>query len=136
MNNGINYMNYQGVSKLYSFLSADNSCKPLKISSIFLCRAVNILPCDDTSYFENFQGLMPVFSYIFALVFWRINHCRLFHAESVYPWCNGYRRRKWTRRHEFKSWTRLIAFHIALILLGKLWIQLFSFQQWFKSMAD
>ena len=36
-----------------------------------------------------------------------------------YPWCNGYRRRKWTRRHEFKSWTRLIAFHIALIPLGK-----------------
>ena len=30
------------------------------------------------------------------------------------PWCNGYRRRKWTQRHEFKSWTRLIAFHIAL----------------------
>ena len=21
------------------------------------------------------------------------------------PWCNGYRHRKWTRRHEFKSWT-------------------------------
>ena len=35
------------------------------------------------------------------------------------PWCNGYRRRKWTRQHEFKSWTRLIAFHIALIPLGK-----------------
>ena len=33
--------------------------------------------------------------------------------------CNGYRRGKWTRRHEFKSWTRLIAFHIALIPLGK-----------------
>ena len=29
-------------------------------------------------------------------------------------WCNGYRRRKRTRRQEFKSWTRLIAFHIAL----------------------
>ena len=41
------------------------------------------------------------------------------------PWCNGYRRRKWTRQHEFKSWTRLIAFHIALIPLGKVWIQLF-----------
>ena len=39
------------------------------------------------------------------------------------PWCNGYRRRKWTRRHEFKSWTRPIAFHIALIPLGKVWIQ-------------
>ena len=34
--------------------------------------------------------------------------------------------RKWTRRHEFKTWTRLIAFHIALIPLGKVWIQLFS----------
>ena len=35
------------------------------------------------------------------------------------PWCSRYLRRKWTRRHDFKSWTRLIAFHIALILLGK-----------------
>ncbi len=35
------------------------------------------------------------------------------------PWCNGYRHWKWTRRHEFKSWMRLIAFHIALIPLGK-----------------
>ena len=34
-------------------------------------------------------------------------------------WCNGYRRWKWTRQHKFKSWTRLIAFHIALIPLGK-----------------
>ena len=25
------------------------------------------------------------------------------------PWCNGYRRRKWTRRHEFKSWTDCIS---------------------------
>ena len=36
-----------------------------------------------------------------------------------HPWCNCYRRRKWTRRHEFKYRTRLIAFHIALIPLGK-----------------
>ena len=34
-------------------------------------------------------------------------------------WCNGYRQRKWTRQHESKSWTRLIAFQIALIPLGK-----------------
>ena len=52
------------------------------------------------------------------------------------PWCNGYRRRKWTRRHEFKSWTRLIAFHIALIPLGKVWIHLFSLQMWANSRAD
>ena len=52
------------------------------------------------------------------------------------PWCNGYRRRKWTRQHEFKSWTRLIAFHIALIPLGKVWIQLFSLRQWVNSRTD
>ena len=52
------------------------------------------------------------------------------------PWCNGYRRRKWTRRHEFKSWTRLIAFHIALIPLGKVWIQLFSLQIRVNSRTD
>ena len=39
--------------------------------------------------------------------------------ERKCPWCNGYRRRKWTRRHEFKSWMRMIAFHIALIPSGK-----------------
>ena len=44
--------------------------------------------------------------------------------------------RQWTRRHEFKSWTRLIAFHIALIPLGKVWIQLFSLQLWVNSRAD
>ena len=43
---------------------------------------------------------------------------------------------EWTRRHEFKSWTRLIAFHIALILLGKVWIQLFSRQLWENSRRD
>ena len=40
----------------------------------------------------------------------------------LYIWCNGYRHRKWTRQHKFKSWTRLIAFHIALIPLEKVWI--------------
>ena len=51
-------------------------------------------------------------------------------------WCNGYRHRKWTRRLEFKSWTRLIAFHIALIPLGKVWIHLFSLQLWVNSRTD
>ena len=52
------------------------------------------------------------------------------------PWCNGYRRRIWTRRHEFKSWTSLIAFHIALIPLGMVWIQIFSLKLWVNSRAD
>ena len=32
--------------------------------------------------------------------------------------------------------TRMIAFHIALIPLGKVWIQLFSIQLWVNSRAD
>ena len=51
-------------------------------------------------------------------------------------WCNGYRHRIWTLRYEFNSWTRLIAFHIALIPLGKVWIQLFSLQLWVNSRTD
>ena len=46
------------------------------------------------------------------------------------PWCNGYRRRKWSRRTELKYWTRLIAFHIVLIPLRKVWIELLTFQVW------
>ena len=52
------------------------------------------------------------------------------------PWCNCYHCRKWTRQLEFKAWTRLIAFHIALIPLGKVWIQFFSLQLWVNSRTD
>ena len=52
------------------------------------------------------------------------------------PWCNGYCHRIWTRRYEFNSWIRLIAFHIALIPLGKVWIQLFSLQLWVNIRTD
>ena len=53
-------------------------------------------------------GFSFVFLYFFlfskhiasSLISWRLWRC---------PWCNGFRRRKWTRRYEFK-------FHIALIL--------------------
>ena len=73
--------------------------------------------------------------YIFASRLWLWNEYYTYDFERC-PWCNGYRRRKWTQRHEFNSWTRLIAFHIALILLGKVWIQLFSLQLWVNSRTD
>ena len=38
--------------------------------------------------------------------------------------------------HEFKSWTRLIAFHIALMPLEKVWIKLVSLQLWAYYRAD
>ena len=40
------------------------------------------------------------------------------------------------RWHVFKSWTRRTAFNRALIPLRKVWIQLFSLQQWVNSWAD
>ena len=48
---------------------------------------------------------------------WHANSWNISYCLWRCPWCNGYRRRKWTRWHEFKSW--MIAFHIALIRLGK-----------------
>ena len=58
---------------------------------------------------------------------------------SVCVWkrcrCYGYCRTKWTGRHEFKSWTRLFAFHRALIPLVKVWIQLFSLRLCVNSRA-
>ena len=51
-------------------------------------------------------------------------------------WCNGYRPRKWTQSPEFKSWTRLLAFHITLTFLGKICNQLSSLQLRIKSRID
>ena len=37
---------------------------------------------------------------------WIHNNLSLFFGRC--PWCNGYCHRKWTQRHKFKSWMRLI----------------------------
>ena len=79
------------------------------------------------SRYELFSRPSCIYIYIYIYIYNSQRRC---------PWCNGYHRRKWTRQHEFKSWTRLIAFHIALILLGKVWIQLFSLQLWVNSRED
>ena len=63
-------------------------------------------------------------------------HTHIIDMYICCSWCNSYRRRKWTRRHEFKSWARLIAFNIALIPLRKVRIQLFPLQLWVNSRAD
>ena len=73
------------------------------------------------------QTYLMILIYI-DLVVSRELHINKMMCKKEVPWCYGYRRRKWTRRHEFKSWTKMIEFHIALIPLGKVWIQLFSLQ--------
>ena len=103
-------------------------------------------PCRFSKYFFRCirSSWQAAFSLTFAVVFLLLTLFTVGHAildclsstEWRCPWCNCYHRRKWIRRHEFKSWTRLIAFHIALIPLGKVWIQLFSLQLWVNSKTD
>ena len=57
----------------------------------------------------------------------------IYMIKCLYLFKNLYGR---TWQHKFKSWSSLIAFHIALIPLGKVWIQLFSLQLWVNSRAD
>ena len=64
-----------------------------------------------------------------------LNRLTLFPFFSRSLWFNGYRK-KWTCQSEFKSWTRLFAFHIALISLEKVWIQWFSLHLWINSRVD
>ena len=51
-------------------------------------------------------------------------------------WSSCHRRRKKTRIHEFKSWTRLFAFHGTLIPLERYESNFFSFQQRVICRAD
>ena len=68
-----------------------------------------------------------------TLVFWKLKNIvtivmlfRWVDGIRMCPWCNSYCREKWIQLSEFKSWTQLFVFHIALIPLGKVGAQLFS----------
>ena len=105
-----------------------------------LCRR----SCNQSEISRIIRLLYCAFTFRTTMVFRRFSAVRVlfelvnnkFINQRKCPWCNGFHHRKWTRRREFKSWTRLIAFHIALIPLGKVWIQLFSLQLWVNSRAD
>ena len=89
--------------------------------------------CEQLNYvrWSNIYQYVFTQTYIYIYIYIAVTHTHTHTHTHIYnrirrcPWCNGYRRRKWTWRH-FKSWTKLFAFHIALISLGKVWIQLFS----------
>ena len=46
----------------------------------------------------------------------------------MFLWYNREHRRRWTQQPQIKYWTRLFAFHITLMPLGMVCIQLFSIQ--------
>ena len=116
----------------YSYLILLNTNSCVIMANMLICEIVVSLKSSCAiTFFFRLMPLRKVWTpYHSSLVFnnpWMLWRCL---------WCNCYRRRKWTRRHEFKSWTRLIAFHIALIPLGKVWTQLFSLQLWVNSRTD
>ena len=43
---------------------------------------------------------------------------------------------KWFQQPEFRIWTRLFAFPIVLMPMGKIWFKLFFFQPWENSWAN
>ena len=115
--------------------------KNILIQKMFTNRINMRLSLLDTQVSSSYDSrLSSKFSLVFDDPFCEFRDDLLPYIIPVYmwrcPWCNGYRHRKWTRWHEFKSWTRMIAFHIALIPLRKVWIQLFSLQLWVNSRTD
>ena len=127
------FVNFSVVFYLYIALH-NWICHQIFLSSILqdVCRSKKSrFILSDRSDFNVISNVSRLFCFVLLLSTYTIKA-----KQRRCPWCNGYRPRKWTRRHEFKSWTRLIAFHIALIPLGKVWIQLFSFQLWVNSRAD
>ena len=66
----------------------------------------------------NFQGSTTILN----------AHTKKVWKLIVYIYIYIYIYRKWSQQHEFKTWTRLIAFYITFMPLGKVWIQLFSFR--------
>ena len=114
---------------------------PLGVFHIYLYVSINRYPYKYT----HMHIYIYIYVYIYIYICIHINiyvyidiyiHIYIYTHMYWCPWCNSYHRRKWTQRHAFKSWTRLIAFPIALIPLGKVWIQLFSLQLWVNSRAD
>ena len=111
----------------------ESACVPVewvKLCNILVKQANSEWICRDLESNEPHWFVKCRVCQILRDICWN-NFCEVKQVCSrTCPWCNGYRRRKWTWRPEFKCWTRLITFHIALIPLGKVWIQLFFIQIW------
>ena len=113
------------------------ACPSISNSSSLLTKLLGFIPSAPitigitiTFMFHNFFSSLARFKHLFVPLFvffifpqWseRMTKCSIqqvllfFLTITRCPWCNGYHRRKWTWWYEFKSWTRLIAFHIALM---------------------
>ena len=71
--------------------------------------------------FEHFSELRKVFLEWYLLYIYIYIYIYIYRKHT----CNGYCDGKWTWWPEFKSWTRVFAFLIARIPLGRVWTWLF-----------
>ena len=85
-------------------------------------------------YWHLPPNIATMFKDLASMIFISFSHYGW--SELITRGAYGYHLRKWTLQPEFKSLTRLFAFHIALIHLGKVSIQLFSLQLWVNSRSD
>ena len=131
-----------GIIVTFMFHSFFNSLARSKYLSLFSHSFSFILSSAGTAKSTILQIFLFFFVDYYCLVFWPRLGDPFVCQSTIGVWGGGARGvvvivlGKWTRRLEFKSWTRLIAFHIALIPLGKVWIQLFSLQLWVNSRTD
>ena len=139
------------VNKVLEFLMSSYKIFQYLLSKFLRWNLIIFIPLNIQTIVFNFIVMLKTFWPMCPLAFFRCFMSNLWvytdlqtkpvgvdcsNSINHSPWCNGYRHRKWTRRYEFKSWTRPIAFHIALIPLGKVWIQLFPLQLWVNSRTD
>ena len=98
-----------------SFLIRECNCNPM--SSLFFS-PVLLIPPVYLKFSLGFDLLSPDWCLTlfrrFLLIFFTF-----IHVTRLHYWHNSYHHRKWAWLSEFKSWTRLFAFHIVLMLLGK-----------------
>ena len=124
---------YKGVSVVFSSFNEE----PLQHSGMVLKTYVRLY------FFPGFSGNFMFWKENLPVPFRVLMQTCLYIITNQQKWqilviflFEMYYHRKWTQLPLFESWVRLFAFHVALIPLGKLWIQVFSLLLWGNGRAD
>ena len=86
--------------------------------------------------YEYFYCLFSTFVFLYCFFMLLSSYIDVCVCVCRCAWGNDYSHRKWTWWTRSKSWTRLFVFHLELISLGNVWIQLFSLQLLVNNRAD
>ena len=123
------------VSQLFSVARLTRCFKPksksgwLYVSQISYPRIIIIILSIHEGIF------MYSFFYIYIIKYWSAQFMRRalhFSVSSINSVVKVIAIRIWTEKTEFKTWTRLFAFYVVLMLLEKTWIHVFPPKIWIK----